>query len=246
MRRGRRQLDRVRRPELERCPQVALAGESERALSRKRVRRRHSHQTGANSQSSLEAEWTTMSGFTLSLSACPFDLFTAPGRQERDGGARSYKPSECRVARMAIVSSSSETTEKVDSAGRHSIGAESPRAYGRSEGLRDIVEGNMLPRNGSRDRRPDFFSGLIENGHIAPRAGLRVVHPGSGTWSRVLARKRTHRRGSAAVVRLPDGRRLLTLRSFATSPIAPAEASAVALWSSWWRGFSALRLARDV
>jgi hypothetical protein len=51
---------------------------------------------------------------------------------------------------------SSETAEKVDSAGRDSVGANSRRPYSPSEGFDDVVEGNLLRRNGPPDQASDF------------------------------------------------------------------------------------------
>jgi hypothetical protein len=61
-----------------------------------------------------------------------------------------------------------ETAEKVDSTGRDSVGANSRRPYGPSDGFDDVVEGNLLRRTGPPDQASDFFSGLRRNRAFRP------------------------------------------------------------------------------
>ena len=71
MRRRGRELDLVRGSQLERCPQVALSGESEASALKETGQAAPLPPDRSQFASSLEAEWTTTSGFTLSYRRAP-------------------------------------------------------------------------------------------------------------------------------------------------------------------------------
>jgi hypothetical protein len=60
-----------------------------------------------------------------------------------------------------------ETAEKLDSAARDPVDAETRPSYGRSPGLPAAAETNLLPRNGPPEPVVDFFSGLPQSRHFA-------------------------------------------------------------------------------
>jgi hypothetical protein len=66
------------------------------------------------------------------------------------------------MPRCGEVPRSLATAEKVDSAGRDSVDPESRRPHGSSKGFGDVVEGNLLRRNGPPDPGADIFSGLVK------------------------------------------------------------------------------------